>query len=331
MPTYLRFAVLGAVAVAACSSSNDTTTTSDAGGISSDAGTVSDASTSADATSDAGPDAIPLPTACPSQKHATLVVVGDSISDIGSGSGADEQPFYRTLLVQNDDALYPDYKGFDLKTCWGLDPGTGVVKVSKGGAIATVPDPNDPTSMHILLNQVKSLPATLTGPVLVVGTIGGNDITAGLTDALLGNTAKQQADIDAFVAGFGAAMAELTKADRFGPGVKVDVLITNVYDPSGGTGHFYYMPENKACPGPLAIWPDNQSTDGPLAQWNAAMATEAAKYPGVKLLNMHDPFKAHRVGTPTGTCWYHDDCIHPNASGHNGIRGIFYNAIVGLK
>jgi len=314
-------------ALAACSSSNDATP-ADAG-ASSDGG-ATDAKAAADSAPDAGPGVIAPPTACPSKKHATLVVLGDSISDIGTGSGTDEQPFYRTLLVKNDDSLYPEYKGYDLATCWGLDPNTGVVKGSKGGAVATMPDPPD-TTAHIFVNQTKALPATLAGPVLVVGTIGGNDVTAGLADVLLGTPAKQQADIDAFIAGFGAAMAELTRADRFGAGVKVDVLITNIYDPSGGTGHFYYAPESQTCPGAFGLWPDNHATAAPLAAWNDAMANEAKKYPGVTLLDMHDPFIEHRVATPTGTTWYHDDCVHPNSLGHDAIRGIFFNGISALR
>lgn len=36
--------------------------------------------------------------------------------------------------MKNDDTLYPDWKGKDFTTCWGTP---NVVKVSKGGAIAT--------------------------------------------------------------------------------------------------------------------------------------------------------------------------------------------------
>jgi GDSL-like Lipase/Acylhydrolase family len=274
---------------------------------------------------------IPKPTACPTAKYQTLVVVGDSISDVGgSGGGAGQEPFYRTLLVKNDDALYPEWKGFDLSTCWGLDGATNVVKVSKGGAVATVPANNDPSDKGILLNQVTSLPATLPGPVLVVGTIGGNDVQAGLVTVLTGSPAQVQAKIDAFVAGFGQAMAEITKPDRFGAGVKVSTLITNVYDPSGGTGHFYYEPEKKTCPGALGFWPDNKETTTLLGQWNGAMATEAAKYPGVKLLELRAPFAAHAVSTAAATNWFYHDCIHPSSLGHDAVRGVMWAGLRSL-
>jgi lysophospholipase L1-like esterase len=272
-----------------------------------------------------GSSTIPAPTACPTAKYKTLVIVGDSISDNGgSGGGSAQEPFYRKLLVRNDDAKYPDWKGFDLATCWGLDPSTGVVKASKGGAVATVPAGNSPNDKGILLNQTTGLPATLAGPVLVVGTIGGNDVSAGLVTVLTGKPEQVKAKIDAFAAGFGAAMTELTKADRFGAGVKVDVLMTNVYDPSGGTGHFYYEPKAAACPGALGFWPDEKETATQLAQWNSAMAAEAAKHPTVTLLELNAPFASHAVSTPADTNWFYEDCIHPSSLGHNAVRGVFW-------
>ena len=315
----------------ACSS-NDTTATNNG---TPDSGTTTTPTPGEEAgTTDSGSsnpsDPIAPPTACPAAKPKTIVIIGDSISDVGAGS-AEETPLYRTLLVANDDAKYPAWKGFDLKTCAGLDASTGVVKASKGGAIATIPSPNDESNKGILVNQVTPLPASLPGPVLVVGTIGGNDVTRGLRNVLLGSPAQQKADIDAFVAGFGAAMAELNKPDRFGAGVKVDILMTNIYDPSGGTGNFYFEPSKAKCPGALALWPSDRPTAEALAQWNDAMKAEAAKYPKVKLLDMYTPFTKHAVSTPVADNWFYKDCIHPSALGQHAVRGIFWGGIAGLS
>ncbi len=314
------FSALGVtLALGACSSTTPTGGTSD-----------SDASTNPPTTSDAGSDATGSSgKVCPTFVHKTVVVVGDSISDIGSGETRDQQePFYRTLLMKNDDTRYAEWKGFDLSTCWKLEPETSVVKVSKGGAIATEKTDGQ---RSILLDQVKSLPATLEGPVLVVGTIGGNDILAGLTNVLFGDTAKAQADLDAYVKGFGDAMAELTKVDRFGKGVKVDVLITNIFDPSDGTGRFRFTPEDRKCAGTFQLWPEGQPTEPALVQWNTAMASEAAKYPGVALLDLKGLYKGHDVNQPAEQNWFYKDCIHPNTAGHDAIRGLFWKGIVGLK
>lgn len=315
-----------ALASSACSSSDSAAT----GQPDTDAGSTPDGASAADA---APPDntGVPTPTACPSVKHKTFIVIGDSISDVGGGGDAAELPFYRTVLVANDDEKYPSWKGFDLARCDGIDPSANVVKASKGGAVATVPTPNVPSDKGVLLNQVTALPTSLPGPVLVVGTIGGNDVRRGLRNVLLGTPAQQQADIDGFVAGFGAAMAELSKPDRFGPGVKVDVLMTNIYDPSGGTGRFFYAPLNQTCPGGLSLWPEGTSTAEPLAKWNTAMAAEAGKYSVVKLLEAYAPFVKHAVSTPVEENWFFKDCIHPSSAGHHAVRGIFWQGVVGLR
>ena len=324
--------VLLLAGIAACSSSGDGAVGgAPDGGGGGEAGTGTETS-SGGPVPDAGDGTIPKPNACPASKFKTLVVVGDSISDVGgAGGGAAQEPFYRTLLVNNDDTRYPEWKGFDLATCWALDPAMNVVKVSKGGAVATVPANNSPTDKGILLNQVTGLPATLPGPVLVIGTIGGNDVQAGLVTVLTGTPAQVQAKIDAFIAGFGQAMAEVTKPDRFGAGVKTTVLMTNVYDPSGGTGHFYFEPEMKTCPGALGFWPDKKETTTLLGQWNTAMATEAAKYSGLHLLELRAPFLAHSVSTPVASNWFFHDCIHPSSLGHDAIRGVMWAGLTSLQ
>lgn len=294
-----------------------------------DAGSASDDGAAAQPGQDGGEDApggpsvsaVPAPRACPATNYKTLVVVGDSISDVG-GREPEQTPFYRTLLVNNDDAKYPAWKGFDLATCWGLEP-SAVVKASKGGAVATVPS-GGATSDKILLYQAKNLPSSLPGPVLIVGTIGGNDVSGGLATLVTGTPDAQQAKLDAFVSGFGQAMAELTREGRFGAGVKADVLMTDVYDPSGGSGNFNYAPKSKACPGALALWPEGRETGPVLAKWNGAMAQEAAKYPTVKILPMRTLFTSHAVSSPAEVNWFTADCIHPNAAGHHAIRAVFW-------
>ena len=314
-----------AAAVLGCSSSSSATATGSDASSTSD-GCAAAASNAADAAIDVVVPAPPLHS-CPTAVYKTLVIVGDSISDVG-GNGPGQTPFYRTLLVQNDDAKYPDWKGIDLKTCWGLDATTQVVKVSKGGAIATQ---GKKLGQSVLLDQVKSIPTTLAGPVLVVGTIGGNDATAGLVHVVANMPDAEQQDIADFATGFGDAMTELTKPDRFGPGVKADVLITNIYDPTGGNGDFTYAPLSQSCGGMFAMWPDKQPTDGAVKMWNDAMTAQAAKFPSVHLLDMHAFFLGHQVDTPDPTNWFHDDCIHPNAVGQEAIRELFWAAMLLLK
>lgn len=258
------------------------------------------------------------PPKCPVVKHGTLVVVGDSISDISGG-----KPYYRTLLVDNDDTRYPAWKGIDLATCWKIDPSVDVVKVSRGGARATIPAGDSGTSSAVLLNQVRKIPRSLKGPVLVVGTIGGNDAQAGLANYFLNDNSS----LPKFIAGYGAALKELTTPGRFGAGVKADVYMTNIYDPSGGTGVFRYAPTNRRCGGVLAFWPTGVSTAPFFGSWNGAMAKETAKYPGVRLLDMHAAFKAHSLSRPASSNWFVSDCIHPSTAGHAALRSLFWAAL----
>ena len=339
------FLALVAASLAACGSStasdgtaavdsgttggSDVTAGADVGSgtdaVGGDGAVVGDATTSgSDAALEVAADVAVSKFSCPKTVYKKLVVIGDSISDVG-GSGSGQTPFYRTLLVQNDDTLYPDWQGFDLKTCWGLDPKANVVKVSKGGAVAS-----EGSMASVLFTQTKSIKQTLEGPVLVVGTIGGNDVTSGLVHVIAGTPAQVTADIAAFVKGFGDAMNDLTKPDRFGAGVKVDVLITNIYDPTGGTGDFTYAPAGKSCGGMFTLWPAGQSTEAPLKDWNDAMAAEAANYPGVHLLDLHTQFLGHQVNVPDPENWFHGDCIHPNTAGHEHIRELFWQAMLTL-
>ena len=239
------------------------------------------------------------------------MVVGDSISDKGASGDPGQEPFYYKLLEQNDDALYPAWQGKDLKTRFGA--GLNVVKVSKGGS--TTSD---------LVNQVKGLPSSLPGPVLVIGTIGGNDVRSALPLILIGQGDGKLAD---FTENLATTIAELKKPGRFGAGVEVHVLITNIYDPSDGTGDFTFTPAGKKCPFPLSVFPANTPTTPLLSPWQDAFTVEAGKLTGIDVLDLHGLYLGHGVKTTDPANWFHDDCIHPDTDGHAGIRELFWTAV----
>ncbi|MBK7830650.1 SGNH/GDSL hydrolase family protein [Nannocystis sp.] len=136
---------------------------------------------------------------------ASLVVLGDSISD-----GGGQPPFYYNLLRD------------DLAAKYG--PGFKYVNNAQSGS-----------ETGALLGQAKGLPKQLPGPVAVVITSGGNDMKAALPQVLggLDGPIKQKvaANVD-------AALAELLAPDRFGAGVLVRVFEGNIYDASDGQGNF---------------------------------------------------------------------------------------------
>ena len=231
---------------------------------------------------------------------ATLVILGDSISD-----GGGQAPFYYDLLVANDGAKYPEWAGKDLKTRYGAS--LQVVKHSKAGAVSSG-----------LPGQVSGLPASLPGPVAVVITIGGNDMQANIVSILQG---QDQAARDSFRGNIATAVGELTTPGRFGAGVDVHVYEADIYDPTDGSGDF------SSCPVPLSFVP-KQPSDGFFGNWNAVVADEVPKHGMSVVPPLHDTFHTHGVIDPPAN-WFHSDCIHPNAKGHNAIRRMFWKAITG--
>jgi lysophospholipase L1-like esterase len=259
-------------------------------------------------TSATGGDTAGTDTSTPAGSLAfkTYVVLGDSIS-----AGGGEAPYFNDLLLKNDDTKWPDYKGQDITTKYGP---VKLEKHSKGGSTAVNLD-----------SQIAALPTSLEGPVLVTITIGGNDVQAALPGVLTGGT--DDAKRAQFQGYLQTALDELTKPGRFGDGVKVRVVMTNIYDPSDGTGNFVFASGTK-CPGALGFWPAGKETKSILDKWEDVMATEAAKHPEVKLVDLRARFTGH--GVPDAETWFVSDCIHPNAMGHNQIRGLAWDTIKNL-
>lgn len=217
----------------------------------------------------------------------THVILGDSISDAGGQS-----PFFYTLLGADLKARYGDMK---------------VVKASKGGSKASN-----------LGGQIASITGPLEGPVFVSVTIGGNDVRAAIGKVVTGgDDTKERTDFQEFLHD---ALAELKKPDRFGPGVQVAVYMTNIYDPSDGTGNFAFASGTK-CGGALGFYPAGRPTSPTLDPWEKVFVDEAAQFNDVHVLDMRAKFQGH--GVPAPEAWFVSDCIHPNAMGHNAIRDLF--------
>ena len=262
--------------------------------------------TEASPTGDAGSNTdAPLGTTAGFKTH---VILGDSISDRGG-----EGPFFYDLLDANDDTKYPAFKGKDLATKYGIGP-SAIEKHSKGGSKSAD-----------LLNQAKLLPTTLAGPVLITITIGGNDVIGALADLQLNHTDVPERT--AFTTNLDASLAELTTPGRFGAGVTVKILLTNIYDPSGGNGDFKFS-SGASCPGAFGFWPAGTPTEPLITPWETVVTTVTAKYPQATSLDLKARFHDHAV--PAATTWFYTDCIHPNALGHDQIRQLFWDAVSAL-
>ncbi len=131
----------------------------------------------------------------------TLYTFGDSILDCGWYNDRRLDP--GRLLVRNDDALFPEFKGRDLSS---LGPVRLEHRAVDGATVADLPA------------QGRNLDAQPPGSAVAMLTVGGNDLLQGLI-------VDRGPGIDAFA----------TALNAFVRGLAVrPVLIGNVYDPTFG-------------------------------------------------------------------------------------------------
>jgi len=168
-----------------------------------------------------------------------------------------------------------------------------------------------------LANQIAGLPNELPGPVAVVITSGGNDMKASIAQIVAGTDGPARDEMQTNIEG---ALAALLAPDRFGAGVEVRVFEGNVYDASDGVGD--YGDNGCAFGQGLPAIP----TDAFFTSWNGAIR-DAVEGAGQTPVDMHAHFFGHGyAGDPN---WYAADCTHPNALGHDELRGLFYEQITG--
>ncbi len=241
-----------------------------------------------------------------------VIFLGDSITERYGAS--DDSQAYTALMVENDDQTWPDREGDDLAT---LFPDlTEVVDVSRGGA----------TTDTVLSSQLGKLDTNMTLPAegesLVVMTIGGNDIMGLMTSGSSDYTEPLQDIQD----NLREIVSTFQDPELFPDGAWI--YVTNVYDPSDGTGQadecFYGLDLGHL------MEPMQQTNDGYLA-----LGQEL----GFSIVDMHGHFLGHAYNgdDPTNEhytgddyeLWFYQDCIHPNDAGHNQIRRLFMSAIRG--
>src|SRR4051794_27237056 len=95
------------------------------------------------------------------QAMTTLVTFGDSILDCGRYNEHGVHP--GALIVRNDDALFPEFRGRDLAS---RGPARLDHRAQDGATIANLPA------------QARGL--RVEGPALAILTVGGNDLLQGL-------------------------------------------------------------------------------------------------------------------------------------------------------
>ncbi len=230
-----------------------------------------------------------------------VVFFGDSIT-AGVGASVPSRE-YPALMVDNDDDAWPAWTNGTLASRYP-SLGVSVLDVSEGGA--TTSDLDD--QLADLDEELRGTPLQGTG--LVIATIGGNDAQAALFPG---------ADVD------GILSRALDNIDRWVGGLRngtrftgnVEVLITNIYEPSDGTG------KTSSC----FFGIDYSDLLGKLDGYNEDLGAWAqAERVGIADLNGH--FRGHGFVEGRGTdLWFESDCIHPNDTGHHEIRRLLFAAL----
>ena len=257
----------------------------------------------------AGPDSVGSYAHTLPDSPGTVIFLGDSIT-AGSGVRNDDED-YASLLVQNTSA-WPDWDGIDLMSRY---PGIEVVDVSKSGSWTGT----------VLGDQLDRFEAQVAlpfeGEVLVIITVGGNDLQSVLLDP-----AGVEERIEKTVHNWAKIAMYFLDDLRFPDGATI--LMANVYEPTDGVGQvgscFYGLNLSSLLP---SLHDANTQLRG------------LAEAGGFSALDMRGTFLGHgfHYSDPANpyydaddpSLWLANDCIHPNARGHHEIRAMFWRAIAG--
>ena len=250
-----------------------------------------------------------------SQRRVVLLGLGDSVTD---GLGASPGKSYFQRLVKNPGDEFPDMQGISLsRVLPKLEP----VNLSMSGT----------TSIECIDYQLPKLspyPEDVFG--IVVITTGGNDLihnygrTPPREGAMYG---AMRGEIDPWVEDFRQRMDTIiSRCEATFPG-GCRILITNIYDPSDGSGDIEMAG--------LPAWPDGLQV---LSAWNQILAALPQRHSNVTLVDLRSEFLGHGVHCvqfwhayyrrSDPHYWYWDNLEDPNDRGYDAIRRLFLNAIV---
>lgn len=199
-----------------------------------------------------------------------------------------------SLLYQNDDILWPEFKGRDLRT---LHPGIIFDRrrddLTADGAM--LPDVERSQLHHLTSNDERTLVTLTIGGNDLLSSIGRTDAADDLATRLLGRLS--------------AILGSILKARPYSL-----VLLGTVYDPSDGTETLYgqHLPRE-------ARWLD---------EYNAGIRELASKIDEVRLADIHHHFMGHGMTAPPADRWYWSrSIIEPSARGASEVRRLWLEAL----
>lgn len=238
------------------------------------------------------------------------IALGDSISidlypalDVG-GSSDQRGLGAASLFHSNNDAMWPEFRGRDLKTIYpslqyidrhdfGRPGGYPTDNLTTDGA--TTADVLDRQLTHVTRSDERTL---------VTVTAGGNDMLQYL------GTTRTPPDL---VEGMKRKLRMIVEEIRKRRASSV-ILLGTVYDPSDGTNVLHGRRHDTE-----ARW---------LAEFNDEVRRIAATAADIRLIDIHRHFLGHGITAPEGERWYWSGLIfEPNARGASEVRRLWLEAI----
>jgi acyl-CoA thioesterase-1 len=197
------------------------------------------------------------------------------------------------LLFRNDDGLWPEFRGRDLRT---LQPS---LRFDYDRDDLTA----DGATTHSLLRQVERI-ERVDEPTLVTITAGGNDLLSEIGG-------RGEDPVPSIVQ---RLQTSVTRLFELRP--HATVLLGTVYDPSDGTNRL------PGSPAPLdreAEW---------LRRYNDELRRLATTDPRLRLADIHRHFLGHGMTVPEEQRWYlAESIIEPSARGASEVRRVWLDAL----
>lgn len=224
---------------------------------------------------------------------------------------------YARLLMDN----HPDYPAYAGHTLTALFPGVELRDLGDSGA----------TSSDTLGNLRDALggglPREVDGDVLVLLTCGGNDFNDDWVNMALEPATR------AIGAALQANYREIFRLlreryERPELGRAVVFLVTNVHDPTGGTGTVPESFDDGFC-GTIQRFPAAVArlAIANLGVFNTYIADVTAELGG-HLVDNHDVFLDHGMNAGPER-WIDTDCVHPINMGHHQLRRRHWQVLTG--
>jgi lysophospholipase L1-like esterase len=243
---------------------------------------------------------------------------------VSTGYCASAKHSYVEMLVNNDDAKYPDYAGKDLAHHFIA---TAVENIALAGSTSCDFSASD---IH---SQLTSLAPEVAQTIVVI-TLGGNDLIHPYSCGTPHDCSEYCSSLSQatpFAANYKARMIALInqiKADAHGT---VSVFLANIYDPTDTVGDI----QNATISGVhlLPAWPGGLDV---LSLYNSTI-NDVATATGATVVDMHAAMLGHGIhysdstnmyySASDPTYWYCANLEDPNDRGYNAIRGAFWSAI----